>query len=347
MTLDLQTLDIQPLDPHHAPEQLLADYHAMRAATVAVDTPKDPPLSYEAAIGRLRTPPLEDGPWRFWVGHLDGRLAGSVGFALPEGPNSGIVNVEVQVHPELRRRGVGTALLRAVLPAVLETRRDTVLGFFMNPDSPAARWAGGLGFEVTQSMVLQVLPIASTPAQLWDVPVPTGYRLEQWTGVTPEPLIDSYAVARQAIEDAPLGRTSYLPTPWTPARIRETDRELAAAGTEQLVVVAIEDATDQVVGVHVIHRPPHRRELGLIQDTSVPAAHRGHGLGLAMKAAMMRRLTDERPEMERILTTTATTNTHMIGINEALGYHAARTVIWSETATARLAERLTASSTGS
>ncbi|MFF0293233.1 GNAT family N-acetyltransferase [Kitasatospora sp. NPDC004614] len=336
------TLDIQALDPNHATEQQLADYHAMRAAAVAVDFPEDPPLTYAAAIGRLRTPPVEDGPCRFWAGDLDGRLAGSVRVSLPESSNTGIAQVEVHVHPALRRRGVGTALLRAAMPAVLESRRATVLGQPMKPDSAGAPWAAGLGFEVTHSMVMQVLRLATTPAQLWEVPVPTGYRLAQWTGTTPEPLIDSYAVARQAIEDAPTGESSYRATRWTPARIRETDRELADAGAEQRVVIAIDDTTDQVAGVHVVHNYPHRREIGYIHDTSVLAAHRGHRLGAAMKAAMARRLADERPDLDIVCTTTATTNTHMIGINHALGYHTARTMNWVETTTANLAERLAA-----
>ncbi|MGX4738178.1 GNAT family N-acetyltransferase [Kitasatospora griseola] len=334
------TLDIQPLDPAHASERQLADYHAMRAAAVAVDFPEDPPLTYASAIGRLRTPPVEDGPCRFWTGALDGRLAGSVRVALPEDANSGIAQVEVHVHPELRRRGVGTALLRAAMPAVLAAGRDTVLGQPMKPDSAGAAWAAGLGFEVTHSMVMQVLLFAETPARLWEVPVPAGYRLEQWTGATPERLVESFAAARQAIEDAPSGRTAYQHTRWTPERIRQADRELAEAGAEQRVVVAVEAATGQIVGVHVVHNYPHRREIGYIHDTSVPAAHRGHGLGLAMKAAMSRRIADERPDMERICTTTATVNTHMIGINHALGYETARTMNWVETAAAGLVGRL-------
>lgn len=337
-------LDVQPLDPHSASEPLLADYFAMRAAVVAEDWPEDPPLTYESAVGRLRTPPVEDGPCRFWVGHLDGRLAGTAKLALPEDSNGTIARVEVHVHPELRRHGFGTELLRAAMPAVLDSRRDIVMGLPMKPDSAAARWADGLGFEVTHSMVMQVLLSATTPARLWDVPVPVGYRLAYWTGATPEPLIDSYALARQAIQDAPPGRTSYRPTVWTPARIRDTDRELADAGTEQWVAVAIDDATGQVAGVHVIQNYPHRRDTGFIHDTAVLAAHRGHGLGRAIKAGMMRRLTDERPDMERICTTTATTNSHMIGINQALGYRTHRTMNWIETTTSSLVETLAAPS---
>ncbi|MFD8478183.1 GNAT family N-acetyltransferase [Kitasatospora sp. NPDC059673] len=338
------TLDIRPLDPRTASEPLLSDYHLMRAAVVAEDFPEDPPLTYEGAIGRLRTPPVEDGVCRFWTGHLDGRVAGSARVSLPEDSNSGIAGVEVHVHPELRRRGIGTALIRTALAAVRESGRGTILGVPMKPDSPGAHWAALMGFRVTHSTVMQVLLVAEAPRALWDVPVPARYRLAHWNGATPEQFIDSYAVARQAIHDAPLGDTSYRETVWTPELIRANDRELLDAGVEQRVVIAIDDAEDRVAGVHVIHNYPHRREFGYIHDTSVLVGHRGHGLGRTVKAAMMRWLADERPDVERIFTTTATTNTFMIDINHSLGYRTARTMNWVETTTADLANRLAASS---
>ncbi|MFJ4680349.1 GNAT family N-acetyltransferase [Kitasatospora sp. NPDC088783] len=338
--------DIRPLDPLTASEDLLADYHLMRAAVVAEDFPEDPPLTYESAVGRLRTPPIEDGACRYWACHLEGRLAGSVRVALPDDSNSGIANVEVHVHPELRRRGIGTALLRPAAAAVLAAGRAAVLGVPVKPGSPGSRWAHGLGFAVTRSTVMQVLLVAETPPKSWDVPVRPGYRLARWTGATPEPYVDSYAVARQAIHDAPLGTTSHRETVWTPALIRATDRDLLDAGVEQRVVIAVEDDTDRVVGVHVLHNYPHRREFGYVHDTSVLVGHRGHGLGRTMKAAMTRWLADERPDLERILTTTATTNTFMIDINHSLGYRTARTMEWIEIPTARLAERLASSPHG-
>ncbi|MEV7122213.1 GNAT family N-acetyltransferase [Kitasatospora griseola] len=84
--------------------------------------------------------------------------------------------------------------------------------------------------------------------------------------------------------------------------------------------------------MRVVHRYPHRREIGYIHDTSVLAAHRGHGLGRAMKARQTQTIAAERPDLELIGTITATT--HMIGINHALGYETARTMNWVETTAA-------------
>jgi mycothiol synthase len=336
------TLDIKPLDPHSAPEQHLADYFAMLTAVVAADTPEDQPPTFEGSIGRMRTPPIEHGPCRFWAAHLDGRLVGTARLALPDDTNTDIIHIEVYVHPDLRRQGIGTRLLSAAMPTALKSERSTVFGLPMKPGSAGAHWVDCLGFEITLSKVIQALPTTARLTHQWDLPVPAGYRLAQWTGATPEALIDSYVVARQAIQEAPVGRATYRDTDWTADRVREADRLLSNDGVEQRVVVAIDDNTDEVAGVHVIHINAYRREFGYVHDTCVLAVHRGHGLGLAMKGAMMRWLMDERPDLERIHTSTATENTQMIRINHALGYHTARTLNWVETPVTRLAENLAA-----
>ena len=49
-------------------------------------------------------------------------------------------------------------------------------------------------------------------------------------------------------------------------------------------------------------------------------AHRGHRLGLLLKAAMLELLLEREPQLEAIETYNAETNAHMVGINETLGY---------------------------
>ena len=55
-------------------------------------------------------------------------------------------------------------------------------------------------------------------------------------------------------------------------------------------------------------------------DTSVLREHRGHRLGLLLKAEMMRWLAEQEPQIAAIDTWNAETNDHMIAVNERLGY---------------------------
>jgi RimJ/RimL family protein N-acetyltransferase len=132
--------------------------------------------------------------------------------------------------------------------------------------------------------------------------------------------------------------SSHRASVWTPESIREAERARVEAGTEQWVTVAIAEKTGEIAGVSVILNFQGKRTLGYVGETSVLAAHRGHGLGRAVKAARMQWIREHRPEVERILTTTDTTNTHMVAVNHALGYRDTRTVIWAETTVGELAE---------
>ncbi|MGF1425047.1 GNAT family N-acetyltransferase [Kitasatospora sp. LaBMicrA B282] len=334
------SVQIRPFDAETASEREFSEYHLARVASLLLESPEDPPVTYEATVGRLRTPWPSDGECRYWAGYVDGTLVGLGRLALPDGENSGIAQIDVMVHPGFRRRGVGTELLRAVMPAVRDSGRPTVNSDAMKAGSPGAAWAGGLGFrEVNRSVVMRLV-IDETKPELWDVPVPEGYRLARWAGSTPEKLIESYAAARQAVQDAPLGESSIrLPT-WDPARIRREERQLAEQGAEERVVVAIHQATGEIVGVTGILTYAYRPENSYQNDTSVVNAHRGNGLGRVMKAAMMRWLVVERPQVRRIMTGTNADNVHMIAVNDAIGYQIIRRVIWVETTAASLAEAL-------
>ena len=48
--------------------------------------------------------------------------------------------------------------------------------------------------------------------------------------------------------------------------------------------------------------------------------HRGHRLGLLLKAAMLEWLAEAEPAVDRIETGNASANTHMIAVNDALGF---------------------------
>jgi hypothetical protein len=48
--------------------------------------------------------------------------------------------------------------------------------------------------------------------------------------------------------------------------------------------------------------------------------HRGHRLGLLLKVANLLRLHEREPRIDRIITWNATSNSHMLDINRAMGF---------------------------
>jgi mycothiol synthase len=332
-------LTIEPFVAREASESELKDYVEVRSAAAAVDMPEDAPLTYEAHVGRLLSPPTHLGECMHWAARIDGRLVGLAQVGRPGEENSGLALVDVWVHPDVRREGIGTGLMEAALSGIANSGREKLLGV-LKAQSAGARWIEYLGCRVVHRTVVQRLNVASVSPHVWDAPPPAGYRLAQWVGAAPENLLAGYAAARPAVQDAPTGMSTFRQPEWTPERIRRSEQDLAAQGVEERVVVAIEDSTDRVVGVTSMIFYPHRPEHGYQGDTSVVIGHRGHGLGRVMKSAMMRWIVAERPAVELILTTTAEVNKYMIDVNLAVGYETVRSIIYVDISTARLAEKL-------
>jgi len=71
--------------------------------------------------------------------------------------------------------------------------------------------------------------------------------------------------------------------------------------------------TDLVTSVH---EPGRAYQWG----TLVRSDHRGHRLGVALKVANLRLLQEERRDIRRLTTFNAEVNTHMVGVNDALGF---------------------------
>jgi RimJ/RimL family protein N-acetyltransferase len=59
-------------------------------------------------------------------------------------------------------------------------------------------------------------------------------------------------------------------------------------------------------------------------DTAVVPEHRGRRLGIWVKAAMLRWLAEERPEVREIETDNSGDNTQMLAVNEELGFRVER-----------------------
>ena len=335
------TVTISDLDPRSAPEEDLRAYHDLRVAAVEADDRQVPPLTYEGSVRRLTTPLTVYGPApRFLAAREDDRLVGLALLGLPEEENTGIGFVEVEVHPEHRRRGIGTALLRELAARILQAGRTTV--FSGGVGDPGAGWpfASAYGFKEVQRIVMQSLDIPNADRSAWDLPVPTGYRLTGWVGHAPEDLVASFAVARQAIQDAPDGDGMSFEQPdWTVERVRAAEATHRERGVEHRVAVAVHEETGTVAGlteVEIRAGAPGAMQM----DTAVLAEHRGHGLGVTVKAELLRRLLVERPEIVRINTTTDATNEQMIAVNHKLGYRTTLSMVNVEAETAALVDRL-------
>ncbi|QFZ21312.1 GNAT family N-acetyltransferase [Saccharothrix syringae] len=317
---------VEPFDPGRAGEAELTACHAVMAESWAEERPDEPPLTREQAAGQLITPMPGAGAMAHWVARRRGRVVGLAAVSCPETENTDLALVEVMVAGAARGQGVGTAVLRELLPGVLARGRRAVEGW-VPARGPGRCWTTALGFRPVRSVAVQALLVAGADRARWDVPVPAGYRARRWLGRAPDDLVGSYAAARCAIHDAPLGESGFRPPAWTVERVRAAEAELREQGAEQRVVVAVHEATGEVAGLTEVAVYPHRPDRCYQGDTAVRARHRGRGLGRWIKAEQVRWLLADHPGIERVQTSTNSDNTHMLRVNGELGYTTVRTVV--------------------
>ncbi len=189
-----------------------------------------------------------------------------------------------------------------------------------------ARAAGAVDVAMAVQRTLDVAaepdePAADEPAGPGDSAVAPGYELTAWTDATPEDLRTPVAALRaQMTADVPMEDTTAEPEVWDAERVRAADARTAATGRLSSTTAARHIETGALVGYTVLVVSRTFPRLAYQDDTFVLAAHRGHGLGLALKRSNQRRFRALSPATRTILTWNAAVNSHMVAINDALGF---------------------------
>ncbi|MET9520049.1 GNAT family N-acetyltransferase [Streptomyces sp. NPDC002994] len=287
MPITVRTLDTPPS------AAAVDAWHAVVTAAHRHDLPAEtPPPGRAETAGKLQVPSVH------------GRVVSFTATAL--------------VRPEARRRGVGGALWEAVRAELAADGRTSV-ATELELGGAGEKFAAARGFE-------NVLPITwyvqDTSLPRPDGELPTGYTFTTWEGVVPDHLADASATAHGAMDDAPSGDMDEAPPVWNADKVRAAAQVILDRGGVMLTVAAVDSrGGEDTVAAYtelVLRDPSDVRALQY--DTVVVPAHRGRGLGRAVKLRMLRTLAQQQPHVRWIGTTVADENRPMLAVNEALGY---------------------------
>ncbi|GII54276.1 N-acetyltransferase [Planotetraspora thailandica] len=230
--------------------------------------------------------------------------------------------LDIAVHPTERRRGIGTHLLAAAVETARDEGRRSVFAQ-VQACSPGDLFLRARDFRRVLTLTYARLPLARVDldelAEIVERPHP-GYRLASWDGVVPDELAATFAASRRAMDDMPMDDTDYGIDTWDVDRVRAVARVVAERGDLLHTVVAVDESDDSIAGfTELVVRGDGTRD-GQHYGTGVLPEHRGHGLGLWMKALAVRQARERHPALDGLLTDTADSNRHMRAINDALGY---------------------------
>lgn len=242
-----------------------------------------------------------------------------------------LVDVEMDVPPEHRRRGVGSALWRRAQTEANALGRHLFHSEVYVPggqdaaDWPGPRFAAANGFRVAHAEDHLVLDLPAAVEREHEPAGDDGYRLEEWQGPIPERHLVAFARLRTAMDaDVPTGELTTERHVHTADELRAQD-ERTARNWLTLTQLALSPAGEPV-GYSVVFVPRSDDENAHQDDTLVLRAHHGHGLGTRMKAANLRVLAARHPSVKVLHTYTAPQNAPMQAINARFGFRKLETL---------------------
>ena len=321
-------MTISRFDPVTDRDRLDALYDLYTAATV-LDDPDGPQLARD---GRYRLPVrgmmqggrTYPGIWaqggdltqECWLATDDtGQVVGGYLIELPQHDYDTVLFAFPVVAPAARRLGIGTALLRHAAGRA-PAGRNTLLAVAVTGSAGSSFATARGGRPASYDDIRRVLYLDDArPVSAPD----DDYTFVGWDGPTPDEYVAGVVDVLTAMADAPRPG-SMPPEAWTAARIRAAEEHQARRGTSSFCVAAYVTASGEFAALSELSIDPALPGWAFQGMTAVTRPHRGHRLGLRAKTTLMDRLRATRPDLRAVMTCNAATNTHMIAINEQLGF---------------------------
>ncbi|MHC6230159.1 GNAT family N-acetyltransferase [Arthrobacter sp. MMS24-T111] len=332
------------------PSGTLVDFRecqSMRAAEdMAVWGSLERCLTDKEALEYWRGNPYEER--QLFLARIGSEPVGLCSVTFPLRDNTATAGIEVLVVPRWRRRGIGRALLGHVEAVAHSRGRSSLGGFHEIPldasghgagrlaaksgaghlplDHPASAFALSAGYQLEQveRSSRLALPVAGdrlARLEAEGIARAECYTLTAWDDRCPEELVAAFARLKERMStDAPTAGMDWEREDWDAARVRGDESALVRSGVQSSVAAAVHRPTGELVAYTVLTWRPEVPESLIQQDTLVSAEHRGHRLGMLVKAANLRRAQEKWPPARSVLTWNASENQHMLAINTALGF---------------------------
>jgi GNAT superfamily N-acetyltransferase len=211
-------------DPFNATDAEWNGLNELKNIIEAESMPEDPPESVEDHVRRVRAvPPSMDSLfWIAWDGSSD-RVLGMGNTSVMAGEaNRHILWLSIRVRPEVRRRGIGTRLLRAVAEAARQKDRRlfvaTTNSRVLAGEAFMKRLGASMGLS-NSSSELKIDDVDEELMQSWQERArkrASDFALGLWEGAYPDDAVEDVMDMYKIMNTAP--RETSISKNWSPRR---------------------------------------------------------------------------------------------------------------------------------
>jgi RimJ/RimL family protein N-acetyltransferase len=278
-----------------------------------------------------------------WLVLIEDEPVGRMGMDLPQEDGSRTAYVFIELRRDAWGQGIGErahALLeetarahgRTVMqswvehPAADGEQLTPPTGFGTVPLDHPARFLLRHGYTLEQIVRKSAFTLAGSRAMLEQHAAAaraasTDYRVVQWETPTPDEFVEGYAWMKSRMStDAPSADLVVDEETWDAERVRTWDAEILDGGRRMLVTAAQHIATGELCAFNELVLGVDPEVASHQYDTLVLATHRGHRLGMLVKAEGLLAWPRVAPTSTRVVTYNAEENRPMLDINEAIGF---------------------------
>lgn len=320
-------MDIREIDVND--DVQFRDLYSTMLAALEHGRPNAPMWSEREAAVMFRSPDLSE-EWHAIAAYEGSEMVGAAELVFPLLDNATMAFLGAFVAPLHRRQGIGSALVGHCLHLAEKNGRTVLLGEANLPmrerdTHPYATFAVKNGFALANVEVRRDLPLPVSDATLagWQseaAPHHAAYRLETFVNELPDELLESFCyLTNQLAVDAPTGDVELEAEGLTPEAMKARQAKSKAQGRSVFETLAL-DSTGEVVAHSTLAVSADRPGTVFQWGTIVHRAHRGHRLGLAVKAKNLAAMQAAFPDQHRVVTCNSEHNDHMLAINITMGF---------------------------